>query len=223
MADLADVNSDLSQQVVIDTQSMPWQSSPSGTVWRKPLYREGGEFGPVTSLVRYQAGGKFRSHAHPQGEEILVLAGEFCDDHGRYPQGSYLLNPDGSQHAPYSDHGCTLLVRLRQYAGHDRPQIKLDTTQAHWCQGMVEGLTVLPLYAQANYTENMALVHWQPETYFARHTHPGGEEIFVIEGTFEDEHGVYPQGSWIRSPHMSTHTPFSRQGCLIYVRVGGLA
>ncbi|OUV63632.1 MAG: cupin [Gammaproteobacteria bacterium TMED119] len=223
MADLADVNSDLSQQVVIDTQSMPWQSSPSGTVWRKPLYREGGEFGPVTSLVRYQAGGKFRSHAHPQGEEILVLAGEFCDDHGRYPQGSYLLNPDGSQHAPYSDHGCTLLVRLRQYAGHDRPQIKLDTTQAHWRQGMVEGLTVLPLYAQANYTENMALVHWQPETYFARHTHPGGEEIFVIEGTFEDEHGVYPQGSWIRSPHMSTHTPFSRQGCLIYVRVGGLA
>ena len=223
MADLADVNSDLSQQVVIDTQSMPWQSSPSGTVWRKPLYREGGEFGPVTSLVRYQAGGKFRSHAHPQGEEILVLAGEFCDDHGRYPQGSYLLNPDGSQHAPYSDHGCTLLVRLRQYAGHDRPQIKLDTTQAHWRQGMVEGLTVLPLYAQANYTENMALVHWQPETYFARHNHPVGEEIFVIEGTFEDEHGVYPQGSWIRSPHMSTHTPFSRQGCLIYVRVGGLA
>ena len=223
MADLADVNSDLSQQVVMDTQSMPWQSSPSGTVWRKPLYREGGEFGPVTSLVRYQAGGKFRSHAHPQGEEILVLAGEFCDDHGRYPQGSYLLNPDGSQHAPYSDHGCTLLVRLRQYAGHDRPQIKLDTTQAHWRQGMVEGLTVLPLYAQAHYTENMALVRWQPETYFARHTHPGGEEIFVIEGTFEDEHGVYPQGSWIRSPHMSIHTPFSRQGCLIYVRVGGLA
>ena len=223
MADLADVNSDLSQQVVMDTQSMPWQSSPSGTVWRKPLYREGGEFGPVTSLVRYQAGGKFRSHAHPQGEEILVLAGEFCDDHGRYPQGSYLLNPDGSQHAPYSDHGCTLLVRLRQYAGHDRPQIKLDTTQANWRQGMVEGLTVLPLYAQAHYTENMALVRWQPETYFARHTHPGGEEIFVIEGTFEDEHGVYPQGSWIRSPHMSIHTPFSRQGCLIYVRVGGLA
>ena len=88
---------------------------------------------------------------------------------------------------------------------------------------MVEGLTVLPLYSQPNYTENMALVRWQPDTYFTRHTHPGGEEIFVIAGTFEDEHGSYPKGSWIRSPHMSTHTPFSRQGCLIYVRVGGLA
>ena len=72
--DLADVNSDLSQQVVVDTLSMPWQSSPSDTVWRKPLYREGGEFGPVTSVVRYAAGGKFRTHSHPEGEEILVLA-----------------------------------------------------------------------------------------------------------------------------------------------------
>ncbi len=221
--DLADVNSDLSQQVVVDTLSMPWQSSPSDTVWRKPLYREGGEFGPVTSVVRYAAGGKFRTHSHPEGEEILVLEGEFCDEHGRYPKGSYLLNPDGSQHAPYSDSGCILLVRLRQYAGDDRPQINIDTSKAQWLQGMVEGLTVLPLYSQPNYTENMALVRWQPDTYFTRHTHPGGEEIFVIAGTFEDEHGSYPKGSWIRSPHMSTHTPFSRQGCLIYVRVGGLA
>ena len=221
--DLADVNSDLSQQVVVDTLSMPWQSSPSDTVWRKPLYREGGEFGPVTSVVRYAAGGKFRTHSHPEGEEILVLEGDFCDEHGRYPKGSYLLNPDGSQHAPYSDSGCILLVRLRQYAGDDRPQINIDTTKAQCLQGMVEGLTVLPLYSQPNYTENMALVRWQPDTYFTRHTHPGGEEIFVIAGTFEDEHGSYPKGSWIRSPHMSTHTPFSRQGCLIYVRVGGLA
>ena len=44
----------------------------------------------------------------------------------------------------------------------------------------------------------------------------------MLEGTFEDEHGEYPTGTWIRAPHMSTHTPFSKQGCLIYVRVGGL-
>lgn len=219
---LADVNCDLSQPVVMDTIAMPWQSSPSGSVWRKPLYRQGGEFGAVTSLVRYDAGGKFRTHAHPQGEEILVLEGEFCDNHGRYPKGSYLLNPENTQHAPYSDSGCTLLVRLRQYAGNDRLQVNINTTQARWLAGMVEGLSVCPLYTQSGYAETMALVRWQPNTYFPRHTHPGGEEIFVIEGTFEDEHGVYPAGSWIRSPHMSTHTPFSKSGCLIYVRVGGL-
>jgi anti-sigma factor ChrR (cupin superfamily) len=44
----------------------------------------------------------------------------------------------------------------------------------------------------------------------------------VLEGEFCDEHGRYPKGTWIRSPHMSQHTPFSERGCLIYVRVGGL-
>ena len=222
MEEPADINADLSEHVVVDTANMQWEASPSGTVWRKPLYREGGEFGPVTSIVKYDAGGKFRTHTHPEGEEILVLSGEFCDDHGRYPAGSYLLNPDGTQHAPYSDQGCVLFVRLRQYDGSDRKQVRIDTRSTEWHPGVMQGLSVLPLYSQANYPENIALVRWQPETYFHEHVHPGGEEILVLEGTFEDEHGEYPQGTWIRGPHMSKHKPFSREGCLIYVKVGGL-
>ena len=217
-----DINADLSQQVMIDTCQIQWEASPSGTVWRKPLYREGGEFGPVTSIVKYDAGGKFRTHPHPQGEEIYVLDGEFCDEYGRYPAGTYLLNPDGSEHAPYSDIGCTLFVRLRQYDGDQRKQIATNTHAMEWRQGMVKGLTVLPLYSQPQYPENMALVRWQPGTYFPEHTHPGGEEILVLEGEFEDDFGTYPVGSWIRSPHLSKHEPYSTKGCLIYVRVGGL-
>jgi quercetin dioxygenase-like cupin family protein len=60
---------------VIDAQRMTWEPGPSGTVWRKPLYRRGGELGPVTSLVRYAPGGAFPEHTHPKGEEILVLEG----------------------------------------------------------------------------------------------------------------------------------------------------
>ena len=222
MQNLDDINADLTKRVTVDTNSIPWEESPSGTVWRKPLYRKDGEFGAVTSIVKYDAGGKFRTHTHPQGEEILVLSGEFCDDHGRYPAGTYLLNPDGTQHAPYSDQGCILFVRLRQYDGKDRLQTLIDTNQSEWHPGIIDGLTVLPLYSQANYPENMALVRWQPNTYFHEHTHPGGEEILVLDGTFEDEYGVYPQGTWIRGPHMSLHKPYSREGCTIYVRVGGL-
>jgi hypothetical protein len=51
-AGLADLNADLALRQVIETNEMPWEPSPSGTVWRKPLYRQGGELGPVTSLVR---------------------------------------------------------------------------------------------------------------------------------------------------------------------------
>jgi anti-sigma factor ChrR (cupin superfamily) len=220
---LTDVNPDLTQRVVIETAGMRWESSPSGTVWRKPLYRRGGESGPVTSLVRYAPGGAFPEHAHPEGEEILVLDGVFSDEHGDYPAGTFLMNPHGSRHSPHSNPGCTLFVRLRQYPGNDRPRLVADTSATDgWRPGLVDGLSVRPLYSQGGYPETVALVRWTPGTHFQRHTHWGGEEILVLEGELADEKGRYPQGTWIRSPHMSQHTPFSEQGCLIYVRVGGL-
>ena len=218
---LADINPDPDQRAVVDTHAMDWESSPSGTVWRKPLYRTGGESGPVTSLVHYAPGGAFPPHEHPEGEEILVLDGVFSDEHGDYPPGSYLLNPHGTRHAPRSDEGCTLFVRLRQLPGEQRRQVALNTREEVWRPGVMEGLSVKPLYSQAGFPENMALVNWAPGTHFHRHVHPGGEEIYVLEGELADEHGTYPAGTWLRNPHMSEHTPWSEPGCLIYVRVGG--
>ena len=219
--ELPDINADLTERVVVDTLAMTWEPSPSGTVWRKPLYRQGGEFGPVTSLVRYESGGAFRSHTHPQGEEILVLEGAFADDHGEYPAGTYLLNPDGSEHAPRSDTGCTLFVRLRQYAGADRSRRVLDTNRMEWQPGLLAGLSIKTLYAQDPYPEQMSLVRWAPGTRFMRHAHAGGEEILVLDGELRDEYGIYRQGCWLRSPHLGKHTPYSETGCLLYVRVGG--
>ena len=62
------------------------------------------------------------------------------------------------------------------------------------------------------------MVRWAPGTFFNPHRHFGGEEILVVEGVFSDEYGSYHQGSWIRSPHLSQHQPFSREGCLILVK-----
>jgi anti-sigma factor ChrR (cupin superfamily) len=71
--------------------------------------------------------------------------------------------------------------------------------------------------------EHIALVQWAPNTQFQPHRHWGGEEIFVLKGTFYDEHGVYPTGSWLRSPHLSQHTPYTKDdGALIYVKTGHL-
>ena len=153
---LADVNADLTQRVVLDTEQMPWQPSPSGTVWRKPLYRQDGESGPVTSLVRYVPNGAFPEHAHPQGEEILVLDGVFSDEHGDYPAGTFLMNPHDSRHSPRSRSGCTLFVRLRQYPGADRPRLVEDTTAPNsWRPGLVDGLSVRPLYSQGGHPESV--------------------------------------------------------------------
>ncbi|MBB6340536.1 anti-sigma factor ChrR (cupin superfamily) [Pseudomonas fluvialis] len=214
------INADFSQRVVIHTAELAWQPSPQAGVERIPLDRIGAEVARATSLVRYAPGSTFPSHGHGGGEEILVLAGVFSDEHGDYPAGSYLRNPPGTRHAPFTREGCTLLVKLWQFAPDDDGQLCLDTANALWQPGLVEGLRVLPLHEHDGVST--ALVNWAPGTHFAAHTHPGGEEIFVIEGELRDEAGVYPAGSWLRNPRWSRHAPWSDKGALIYVKVGHL-
>ncbi len=215
------LNTDFSQRVVLDTLALPWQASPSPKVWRRQLERDGGECARATSIVRYDPGARFPEHGHEFGEEIIVLDGVFSDQHGDHGPGTYVKNPPGSRHAPFSVDGCTLFVKLRHLDPADRGRVIVNFRQDKWYPGMVAGLTVLPLSEFA--TQHTAMVRWAPETYFNPHRHYGGEEIFVVEGTFADEFGEYPAGSWLRSPHLSMHKPFSREGCLIFVKTGHLS
>jgi anti-sigma factor ChrR (cupin superfamily) len=214
------LNSDLSQRCVVDGNTLPWKASPSPLVFRRLLERNGGEVARATSIVRYDAGAKFTSHTHDLGEEILVLDGILSDQFGNYGPGTYLKNPPGSSHAPFSENGCTLFVKLRHLAPDDNERIVVHTQQTTWFQGMVHGLTVMPLSEFG--TRHTAMVRWAPETYFNPHRHYGGEEIYVVDGVFSDEHGDYPKGCWIRSPHLSQHKPFSDEGCTILVKTGHL-
>ena len=214
------LNADFSQRCIVDSNSLPWQASPSPRVHRRLLERIGGEVARATSVVRYAAGARFDAHSHDLGEEILVLEGTLSDESGVYGPGTYLKNPPGSAHAPFSEDGCTLFVKLRHLDPQDQMRVVVPTRQAQWRQGLVPGLTVLPLNEFG--TCHTAMVRWAPDTYFNPHRHYGGEEIFVVEGVFSDEHGDYPQGSWLRSPHLSQHQPFSREGCLILVKTGHL-
>ena len=149
-----------------------------------------------------------------------MLDGVFADEHGIYPPGTYVRNPPGSSHAPYSEEGCTLFVKLRQFQPEDLARVVIDTNRADWLPGLVPGLSVMPLHEFG--AEHVALVRWAPGTVFNPHTHFGGEEILVLEGSFEDEHGTYPKDSWVRSPSMSRHHPFTKDGCSILVKVGHL-
>lgn len=77
---------------------------------------------------------------------------------------------------------------------------------------------MMPLHSHG--VSHTALVRWAPGTVFQPHSHPGGEEIFVVDGVFEDEQGRYPAGTWLRNPAWSRHHPFSREGCTLLVRSG---
>lgn len=213
------LNSDYTQRVVLHQEDLPWVDSPEPGVQRRMLERMGMEQAKATSIVRYAPNTRFATHRHDFGEEILVLDGELRDEFGHYPAGTYLMNPPGSSHAPYSETGCTLFVKLRHLGDEQRERELIDTNTAEWLQGLVPGLHVMPLMRQGS---GSTLVRWAPNTYFNPHRHYGGEEIYVVDGVFEDEYGAYPKGSWIRSPHMSMHTPFSKEGCTIFVKTGHL-
>ena len=63
------------------------------------------------------------------------------------------------------------------------------------------------------------IVRYAPESYFDAHGHALGEEFIVLEGVFSDEHGDYPAGSYIRNPPGTAHTPHSKEGCVIFVKL----
>jgi anti-sigma factor ChrR (cupin superfamily) len=214
------LNSDFSQRVVIQTAQQPWVDSPAKGVQRVMLERDGEEVARATSLVRYAPGSSFARHTHDLGEEIFVLDGVFTDESGSYGTGTYIRNPPGSAHAPGSKEGCTLFVKLRHFELDDSQSVVIDTRNTEWFAGLVPGLSVMPLSEFA--TQHTALVRWAPGTQFNPHRHFGGEEIFVLDGVFEDEFGRYPAGTWMRSPHLSAHRPFSTEGCTILVKTGHL-
>lgn len=64
-----------------------------------------------------------------------------------------------------------------------------------------------------------SIVRYAKGSSFSAHTHGGGEEFFVLEGTFEDEHGAYPAGTYVRNPPGTTHTPGASDGCTILVKL----
>jgi quercetin dioxygenase-like cupin family protein len=64
-----------------------------------------------------------------------------------------------------------------------------------------------------------SIVRYAPGSAFPRHTHSGGEEILVLDGVFQDEHGDYPAGSYFRNPPGTSHIPAAKEGCTIFVRL----
>ena len=64
-----------------------------------------------------------------------------------------------------------------------------------------------------------SIVRYAPGSHFSPHVHTGGEEFIVLEGVFQDEHGDYPPGTYVRNPPESSHRPGSEPGCTIFVKL----
>jgi len=64
-----------------------------------------------------------------------------------------------------------------------------------------------------------SLVRYAPASRFSAHEHGLGEEFLVLDGIFSDEHGDYPKGTYVRNPPGSRHTPRTKPGCTILVKL----
>lgn len=97
------------QPIVVDSNAATWRPGLVDGLQVLPLSEFGTEH---TALVRWRPGTRFQPHRHWGGEEILVLDGVFQDEFGDYGQGVWLRSPHMSAHQPFSELGCTILVKV---------------------------------------------------------------------------------------------------------------
>ncbi|MDB2615530.1 cupin domain-containing protein [Luminiphilus sp.] len=214
------LHADLTRRAVVNSLELDWLPSPMAGVHRRMLDRKGGEVARATSIVRYEPQSFFSSHTHSGGEEFLVLEGTFSDENGDYRAGTYVRNPVGSSHTPFSKAGSTIFVKLQQFHPLDQASVRVDTNTACWQDGSTSGITVLPLHRYES--EVVSLVKCEPGVSFPENAPVGGEEVLVLDGALCDEFGHYQQGTWIRNPPGSRQQRWSQQGCLFYRKTGHL-
>lgn len=98
--------------------------------------------------------------------------------------------------------------------------VVVHTPRLEWIPSPAAGVDRRMLYrVGGEVARATSIVRYGPGSAFPRHVHSGGEEILVLEGTFQDEQGDYPAGCYIRNPPGTSHVPASKDGCTIFVRL----
>ncbi len=191
------LNDDLSVRTVVHAAAVDWVSSPAKGVERKMLFRVGDEKARATSIVRYAPNSRFDRHSHPGGEEFLVLEGIFEDETGEFPTGTYVRNPPGTGHAPGSQRGCVIFVKLWQFRSDDQDCVVRSPGKAQ-ANGLRPGVTSSLLLFEGS-EERVMVEDWQAgaEVVLAN---TAGLELLVLSGNVTHDGGILQRWSWLRLP-----------------------
>lgn len=221
------VHADLTLPALSLPRPREWVPSPLPGVERQMLERDGGEVARATSLVRYAAGSRFDAHAHALGEEFLVLEGVFSDASGHHRPGTYVRNPPGSSHAPWSEGGCIIFVKLRQSDPADLSRVVVDTRDATLLrEEPAPGVRRLPLHAFG--TERVAMLELAPG---AAMPLDEGFELLVTDGEAEVDAPTAdgrlariacPRLSWMRDARDLPRMLRSATGARVWIKTGHL-
>ena len=204
------MNDNYETRVLINTNDLEWENTQNKGIYKKLLSKK--EF-EETSILKIEESSKLNNNSKINSVEIFVLEGVYKNEFGEFKSGTYLNLPNENEAFVSSNTGCVIFRKENCDKGVEN--IIIDTNSTPWLKGQ-GNLEVMPLFTQT------ALVKWPQNERFIPHKHWGGEEIFVLKGRFMDEYGIYPKGSWIRSPHLSTHFPFVEEETIIFVKTGHL-
>ena len=204
------MNDNYETRALINTNDLEWENTQNKGIYKKLLSKKEDE---ETSILKIEESSKLNNNSKINSVEIFVLEGVYKNEFGEFKSGTYLNLPNENEAFVSSNTGCVIFRKENCDKGVEN--IIIDTNSTPWLKGQ-GNLEVMPLFTQT------ALVKWPQNERFIPHKHWGGEEIFVLKGRFMDEHGIYPKGSWIRSPHLSTHFPFVEEETIIFVKTGHL-
>lgn len=99
-------------------------------------------------------------------------------------------------------------------------RVVMHGDELQWEDSPMPGVTRRRLdRVNAEHDRVTTIVRYAAGSQFSSHVHSGGEEFLVLEGVFEDDYGQWPEGSYIRNPPQSSHTPGSKDGCTIFVKL----
>lgn len=215
------INADFARQALVTASDSDWVCSPESGVDRLMLDRIGDEVARATSIVRYAPGSSFARHEHAAGEEFLVLEGTFSDEHADYPAGTYVRNPPGSGHSPYSAGGCRILVKLRQFDPLDLSSVVIDTRDAGlWPGASAAAPPILELHEFGK--ERVAMIRLATDERFPIRCHSGGVEILVVDGSIFHEGTELGRESWLRIPANRENQLTAATDSLLWVKTGHL-
>lgn len=191
------LNADFDTRTLVHAAGQDWVPSPAKGVERRMLFRIGDEKARATSIVRYAPGSRFARHGHPGGEEFLVLEGTFQDEMGDYFAGSYIRNPPGSAHAPGSDTGCIIFVKLWQFAADDLEHVVRRPGEGKPAPLRPGVATSRVLFESPS--EHVLMEEWKPDADVTL-DNPEGLELLVLAGGFADGTNDLGEQSWLRLP-----------------------
>lgn len=213
-----ELNADFKERVVVHSDQLEWIASPMPGVDRRMLDRIGGEVARATTIVRYAPNSKFSAHTHTGGEEFIVLDGVFQDEHGDFPEGTYVRNPPTTSHTPGSEQGCTIFVKLWQFDMDDRDQFR--KTMAEELGDFTDGVATALLHQDDREVVTYSHVNAGATLHNAD---AGGIEMLVIAGSLEQGGETLGKGAWLRLPMGQPLTAVAgRDGAKVWIKTGHL-